>query len=66
MLPVVITSYLPYKWEVDYGGFNEAIRVTLVSYHRSKIQSASTINLNVSVVLRLRLIVDAPYILDRW
>ena len=23
----------PYKWEVDYRGFNEAIRVTLASYH---------------------------------
>ena len=33
MLPVVTASYLPYKWEVDYRGFNEAIRVTLVSYH---------------------------------
>ena len=33
MLPIVIVSYLPYKWEVDYRGFNEAIRVTLVSYH---------------------------------
>ena len=34
MLPIVTVSYLPYKWEVDYRGFNEAIRVTLVSYHR--------------------------------
>ena len=33
MLFVVIVSYLPYKQEVDYRGFNEAIRVTLVSYH---------------------------------
>ena len=31
MLPIVIVSYLPYKWEVDYRGFNEAISVTLVS-----------------------------------
>ena len=36
MLSVVIGSYLAYKQEVDYKGFNEAIRVTLVSYHRSK------------------------------
>ena len=36
MLSVVTMSYLPYKWEVDYTGFNEAIRVTLVSYHRSR------------------------------
>ena len=33
MLSVVTVSYLPYKWEVDNRGFNEAIRVTLVSYH---------------------------------
>ena len=28
MLSFVIRSYLAYKWEVDYKGFNEAIRVT--------------------------------------
>jgi hypothetical protein len=33
MLFFVTGSYLAYKWEVDYKGFNEAIRVTLVSYH---------------------------------
>ena len=32
-LSVVTGSYLAYKWEADYKGFNEAIRVTLVSYH---------------------------------
>ena len=42
MLSVVTASYLPYKREVDYRGFNEAIRVTLVSYHRSRMQDAST------------------------
>jgi hypothetical protein len=26
-------SFLAYKWEVDYRGFNEVIRVTLMSYH---------------------------------
>jgi hypothetical protein len=25
-----------HEWEVDYRGFNEAIRVTLTSYHRSR------------------------------
>jgi hypothetical protein len=34
-------SYLAYKREVDYRGFNEAIRVTLASYHRSGMQGAS-------------------------
>ena len=33
MLSVVTMSYLPYKQEVDYRGFNETIRVTLMSYH---------------------------------
>ena len=33
MLPIVTVFYLRYKWEVDYRGFNEAIRVTLTSYH---------------------------------
>ena len=41
MLSIVTTSYLPYKWEVDYRGFNEAIRVNLASYHRSGMQDAS-------------------------
>ena len=36
MLSFVTGSYLAYRWEVDYKGFNEAIRVTLMSYHRSK------------------------------
>jgi hypothetical protein len=37
MLSVVTGSSLAYKQEVNYKGFNEAIRVTLVSYHRSGI-----------------------------
>ena len=44
MLPVVTASYLPYKREVDYRGFNEAIKVTLASYHRSGMQDASISN----------------------
>jgi hypothetical protein len=45
--------YLGYKQEMDYRGFNEAIRVTLASYHRSRIQGASTINLSLSTTLTL-------------
>jgi hypothetical protein len=33
MFPIVIRSCYAYKWEADYKGFNEAIRVTLASYH---------------------------------
>jgi hypothetical protein len=36
MLSLATRSYLAYKREVDYKGFNEAIRVTLMSYHRSR------------------------------
>jgi hypothetical protein len=43
----------PYKQEVDYRGFNEAIRVTLASYHWSGMQDASTINLSLSTTLTL-------------
>ena len=32
MFPIVTRSGSAYKREVDYKGFNEAIRVTLVSY----------------------------------
>ena len=42
--PLQPHSMRPYKQEVDYRGFNDAIRVTLVSYHRSGMQDASTIN----------------------
>ena len=48
MLSFITESYLAYKWEVDYKGFNEAIRVTLVSYHRSGMQGASMINPSLS------------------
>jgi hypothetical protein len=53
MLSFVIRSYLAYRWEVDYKGFNEAIRVTLASYHRSRMQGASRINLSLSTTLIL-------------
>jgi hypothetical protein len=53
MLSFVTRSYLAYKREVDYKGFNKAIRVTLVSYHRSGMQGASTINLSLSTMLTL-------------
>ena len=52
-LSVVTGSYLAYKREVDYKGFNEAIRVTLTRYHRSEMQGASMINLSLSTMLRL-------------
>ena len=53
MLSFITGSYLAYKQEVNYTGFNEAIRVTLASYHRSRIQGASTINLSLSTTLIL-------------
>ena len=53
MLFFVTWSYLAYKWEVDYKGFNEAIRVTLASYHRSRMQGAPMINLSLSNTLTL-------------
>jgi hypothetical protein len=42
-----------YRWAMDYKGFNEAIRVTLVSYHRYGMQGASTINLSLSTTRTL-------------
>jgi hypothetical protein len=53
MLSFVTKFYLVYKREVDYRGFNEAIKVTLVSYHRSGMQGASTINPSLSTTLTL-------------
>ena len=53
MLSFVTGSYLAYRREVDYRGFNEAIRVTLTRYHRSGMQGASTINLSLSTTLTL-------------
>jgi hypothetical protein len=53
MLSFATGSYLAYKWEVDYRGFNEAIRVTLMSYHQSGMQGASMINLSLSTMLTL-------------
>jgi hypothetical protein len=53
MLSFVTKSYLAYKQVVDYREFNEAIRVTLVRYHRSRMQGASMINLSLSTTLTL-------------
>jgi tetrahydromethanopterin S-methyltransferase subunit E len=53
MLSFATRSYLSYRREVDYKDFNEAIRVTLVSYHRSLMQGASTINLSLRTTLTL-------------
>jgi hypothetical protein len=53
MLSFVAGFYLAYKRELDYRGFNEAIRVTFVSYHRSGMQGASRINLGLSTMLTL-------------
>ena len=50
-LSFVTGSYLAYKLEVDYKGFNEAIKVTLASYHRSRMQGASMINLSLSTMV---------------
>ena len=53
MLSFVTRSYLAYRQEVDYKGFNEAIRVTLESYHQFGMQGASMINLSLSTMLTL-------------
>ena len=60
MLSLVIGSYLAYKWEVDYRGFNEAIRVTLASYHQSRMQGASMINQSLSTTFTLMIITLLP------
>ena len=62
MLSFATGSYLPYRQEVDYKGFNEAIRVTLVSYHRSGMQGASMINLSLSTTLTLMINTLLPYV----
>ena len=53
MLSIITGSYLAYKQEVNYRGFNEAIRVTLESYLGSGMQGASMINLSLSTTLTL-------------
>ena len=65
MLPVVTVSYLPYKREVDYRGFNEAIRVTLVSYLWSKMQDASTSKQSLSTTLTLQLLLYSSQIKNK-
>jgi hypothetical protein len=62
MLSFAIGSYLSYRQEVDYKGFNEAIRVTLVSYHRYKMWGASMINLSLSSTLTLMINTLLPYV----
>jgi hypothetical protein len=56
MLSFATGSYMAYKPEVDYRGFNEAIRVTLMSYHQFGMQGASTINLSLGTMLTLIII----------
>ena len=53
---VFYRSCSAYKWEVDYKEFNEAIRVTLVSYHRYIVQDASISNQSLSTTLTLQLL----------
>ena len=53
MLSFITGSYLSYRREVDYKGFNKAIGVTLASYHQSRIQGASRINLSLNTTLTL-------------
>ena len=64
-LPIVTVSYLPYKQEVDYRGFNEAIRVTLASYHRFRMQDASTSNQSLSTTLTLQLLLYSSRIKNK-
>ena len=65
MLLVVTASYLPYKQEVDYRGFNEAIRVTLMSYHRSRMQDASISNQSLSTTLTIQLLLYSSRIKNK-
>ena len=65
MLSIVTMSYFPYKREVDYKGFNEAIRVTLASYHRSIMQDASISNQSLSTTLTLQLLLYSSRIKNK-
>jgi hypothetical protein len=56
MLSFATGSYLAYKREVDNRGFNEAIRVTLASYHQFGMQGASKINQSLSTMLTLTIL----------
>ena len=49
---IVTRSYLAYIWEVYYKGLSEAI--TLMIYHQSRMQGASTSNESLSTMLTLR------------
>ena len=65
MLSVVTVSYLAYKREVDYRGFNEAIKGTLASYHRFEMQDASTSNQNLNTTLTLQLLLYCSQIKNK-
>ena len=65
MLFFVTGSYLAYKREVDYRGFNKAIRVTLTSYHRSGMQDASISNQSLSTTLTLQLVLYSSRIKNK-
>jgi hypothetical protein len=62
MLSFATRSYLSYRQEVDYKGFNEAIRITLMSYHQSRMQGASTIKLSLSATLTLMINTLLPHV----
>jgi hypothetical protein len=51
MLSIATASYLAYRREVNYKGLNEV--VTLVIYHRFKIQGASMSSQSLSTTLTL-------------
>jgi hypothetical protein len=50
---------------MDYIGFNEVIRVTLVSYHRSGMQDASTSNQSLSTMFTLQLLLYSSQIKNK-
>ena len=55
----------PYKREVDYRRFNEAIRVNLMSYHRSRMQDASISNQSLSTMLALQLLLYSSWVKNK-
>ena len=65
MLSIVTGSYLACKQEVDYRGFNEDIRVTVVSYHQSGMQDASISNQSLSTMLTLQLLLYSSWIKNK-
>ena len=65
MLSIVTRSYLVYRREVDYKAYNEAIRVTLMSYHQSGMQDTSTSNQSLSTMLTLKLLLYSSRIMNK-